>query len=106
MSQTAGQICLLVDDGRREEHTVEIGRRLMRVNETERGIHRRPLVSLAYVVHVQRTVGEGPACQIVARQKVEVNTQFSLVESFRDDRLVESVRERDRRFLSCNCSFL
>ena len=35
--------------------------------------------------------GKGPACQRVAGQRVdsEVNTQFSLVESFGNDRLIE-----------------
>ena len=44
-------------------------------------------------------VREGLACQSVAGQPVEVNTQFILVESFEDDRLVESVRVIQRIFI-------
>ena len=46
--------------------------------------------------------GEGLICQSVAGQPVEVNTQFSLIESLEESRLVECMGERDGRFLVCD----
>ena len=62
------------------------GRRLARVNDTERGIHRRPLEG--------GPVGEGPAYQIVAARRVDVIAQFSLVEILGEDRVVKIRKER------------
>ena len=50
-------------------------------------------------------MGEGPACQSVAAQRVEVNTEFSLVESFGESRLVGCVRE-SLRVLTYHCRFV
>ena len=71
----------------------ERGRRLTRVNETERGIHRRPPGPLLRTLCV-RSGPVGPACQSVAGQPVEANTQFSLVESLGENRSVEGMEER------------
>ena len=57
-----------------------------------------PLLHKLYVG--REPIGEGPACHSVAGRSVEENTQFSLVESFGENRLVECMRETERLFLA------
>ena len=65
----------------------------MRRREASTGDPRSPL---AHVVRTQRARRERSAFQNLAGWLVEVNTQFSLVESFGDDSIVECMGERER----------